>query len=124
MTTTAPTLSPFDHSCPGCVPHEAFAMADEIGILHDGHIQQWDTAYNLYHRPANRFVADFIGQGVFLPASHEKADGGFSACAVARPSSAMLGWPAAGLLRRRSPSPRCCSSSTSWSPRSRGPIRT
>jgi iron(III) transport system ATP-binding protein len=48
---------------------EAFAMADEIGILHDGRIQQWDTAYNLYHRPANRFVADFIGQGVFLPAT-------------------------------------------------------
>jgi iron(III) transport system ATP-binding protein len=49
--------------------HEAFAMADEIGILHDGRIQQWDTAYNLYHRPANRFVADFVGQGVFLPAT-------------------------------------------------------
>ena len=48
--------------------HEAFAIADEIGILHDGRIQQWDSAYNLYHRPANRFVADFIGQGVFLPA--------------------------------------------------------
>jgi iron(III) transport system ATP-binding protein len=48
---------------------EAFAMADEIGILSDGRIQQWDTAYNLYHRPANRFVADFIGQGVFLPAT-------------------------------------------------------
>jgi iron(III) transport system ATP-binding protein len=48
---------------------EAFAVADEIGVLHDGHIQQWDTAYNLYHRPANRFVADFVGQGVFLPAS-------------------------------------------------------
>jgi iron(III) transport system ATP-binding protein len=47
---------------------EAFAMADEIGILHEGHIQQWDSAYNLYHRPANRFVADFVGQGVFLPA--------------------------------------------------------
>jgi iron(III) transport system ATP-binding protein len=30
-------------------------------------IQQWDSAYNLYHRPANRFVADFIGQGVLLP---------------------------------------------------------
>jgi iron(III) transport system ATP-binding protein len=55
--------------------HEAFTMADEIGILHQGRIQQWDVAYNLYHRPANRFVADFIGQGVFLPAtvlnSHE-----------------------------------------------------
>jgi len=48
--------------------HEAFAMADEIGILADGRVQQWDTAYNLYHRPVNRFVADFVGQGVFLPA--------------------------------------------------------
>ena len=47
---------------------EAFAMADEIGVMHEGRIAQWDSAYNLYHRPANRFVADFIGQGVFLPA--------------------------------------------------------
>jgi len=47
---------------------EAFAIADEIGILHAGRIQQWDTAYNLYHKPGNRFVADFVGQGVFLPA--------------------------------------------------------
>ena len=46
---------------------EAFAMADEIGVMHQGEIQQWDTAFNLYHRPANHFVADFIGQGVFLP---------------------------------------------------------
>jgi iron(III) transport system ATP-binding protein len=48
--------------------HEAFAMADEIGVMRDGRIEQWDSAYNLYHRPANRFVADFVGQGVFLPA--------------------------------------------------------
>ena len=47
---------------------EAFAMADDIGIMHEGRIQQWDSAYNLYHRPVNRFVADFVGQGVFLPA--------------------------------------------------------
>src|SRR5688572_7017888 len=53
--------------------HEAFAMADEIGVLHQGRIQQWDTAYNLYHRPANRFVADFVGQGVFLPARRVSA---------------------------------------------------
>ena len=52
---------------------EAFAMADEIGILHEGRIQQWDAAYNLYHRPANRFVADFVGQGVFLPARRRSA---------------------------------------------------
>ena len=47
--------------------HEAFAMADEIGIMHEGRIQQWDVPYNLYHRPANRFVADFVGQGVLVP---------------------------------------------------------
>ena len=47
--------------------HEAFAMADEIGVLHEGRIQQWGDSYSLYHRPANRFVADFVGQGVFLP---------------------------------------------------------
>ena len=49
--------------------NEAFAIADEIGIMHEGEIRQWDTAYNLYHRPASRFVADFIGQGVLLPGS-------------------------------------------------------
>jgi iron(III) transport system ATP-binding protein len=47
--------------------HEAFAMADEVGVMHQGRIQQWDTPYNLYHRPANRFVADFVGQGIFVP---------------------------------------------------------
>jgi len=47
--------------------HEAFAIADEIGIMSGGHIQQWASAYNLYHQPANRFVADFVGQGAFLP---------------------------------------------------------
>ncbi len=47
--------------------HEAFAMADAIGVMHQGVIQQWDTPYNLYHQPANRFVADFVGQGVLLP---------------------------------------------------------
>ncbi len=46
---------------------EAFAMADEIGILSGGVLQQWSSPYDLYHHPANRFVANFIGDGVFLP---------------------------------------------------------
>ncbi|MDR9437797.1 MAG: ABC transporter ATP-binding protein [Thiohalophilus sp.] len=46
--------------------HEAFAMGDQISVMSEGHILQRDTAYNLYHSPANRFVADFIGQGVFV----------------------------------------------------------
>lgn len=47
--------------------HEAFTLADQIGVMNHGEIQQWDSAYNIYHCPANRFVANFIGQGVFLP---------------------------------------------------------
>ena len=47
---------------------EAFAIGDAIGVMHEGHLHQWDDAYSLYHRPATRFVADFIGHGVFVPA--------------------------------------------------------
>jgi iron(III) transport system ATP-binding protein len=45
---------------------EAFALADNIGVMRDGRLLQWDTAYNLYHEPGERFVASFIGQGVFF----------------------------------------------------------
>jgi iron(III) transport system ATP-binding protein len=47
--------------------HEAFAIADEIGVMKEGEMQQWDTAYNIYHKPANQFVANFVGDGVLLP---------------------------------------------------------
>lgn len=46
---------------------EAFRFADEIGIMNAGRIEQWDTPYRLYHEPVTRYVADFVGQGVFLP---------------------------------------------------------
>lgn len=46
---------------------EAFAMADMIGVMQHGQLQQWATPYELYHRPASRFVADFVGRGVMLP---------------------------------------------------------
>ncbi len=47
---------------------EAFALGDTIGVMNRGHLEQWDDAYALYHRPATRFVAQFIGHGVFTPA--------------------------------------------------------
>ena len=46
---------------------EAFSIADKIGVMHEGQLMQWDIAYQLYHEPANRFVADFIGRGVIVP---------------------------------------------------------
>ena len=46
--------------------NEAFAIADKIGVVADGTLRQWDNAYNLYHKPSDRFVADFVGEGVFV----------------------------------------------------------
>ena len=54
---------------------EAFAIGDRIGVLDAGLLHQWDDAYALYHRPATRFVADFIGHGVFAPAVLLHQDG-------------------------------------------------
>ena len=41
-------------------------MSDNIGLIHHGKLIQWDSAYNIYHKPTNRFVANFIGQGEFI----------------------------------------------------------
>lgn len=45
---------------------EAFAMADHVGVVYDGKLDQWDTAANLYHHPCNEKVAKFIGEGVLI----------------------------------------------------------
>ena len=55
---------------------EAFAVGDQIGVMQHGELHQWGDAYSLYHRPATRFVADFIGHGVFVPAQIVAADAG------------------------------------------------
>ncbi|MBE9516289.1 MAG: ABC transporter ATP-binding protein [Proteobacteria bacterium] len=46
--------------------HEAFALGDQVGVMNNGRILQWDTPYNLYHEPCCPFIAEFVGQGVFL----------------------------------------------------------
>ncbi|WP_181703823.1 ABC transporter ATP-binding protein [Chthonobacter albigriseus] len=40
---------------------EAMTMADRIVVLHDGHVEQIGAPLELYDRPANTFVAGFIG---------------------------------------------------------------
>jgi len=40
---------------------EAMTMADQIVVMHDGHIEQTGSPLELYDRPANRFVAGFLG---------------------------------------------------------------
>ncbi len=53
---------------------EAFALSDRVGVMHCGRIEQLDRAYQVYHRPATRFVADFVGEGAFLPAQRLPAN--------------------------------------------------
>jgi iron(III) transport system ATP-binding protein len=45
---------------------EAFAIADEVGVMRAGRLEQWNAPWTLYHSPATRFVADFIGEGSFI----------------------------------------------------------
>jgi iron(III) transport system ATP-binding protein len=50
---------------------EAFALADKVGLLKDGRMLQWDSPYQLYHRPASHYVAAFTGRGSYLQARVE-----------------------------------------------------
>ena len=54
--------------------HEAFVMGERIGVIHQGRILQWDTPFDVYHEPADRFVADFIGQGRFIDGTLAEPD--------------------------------------------------
>jgi len=71
---------------------EALSMADRIGVMNEGKIVQFDTPQALYDRPANRFVAGFLGEANFLEGTI--VDGG----AVARVRTAV------GALTAASPS--------------------
>ena len=48
--------------------HEALTMSDRIAIFNDGCIQQIGSAQDIYGRPANRFVAEFVGDNNCLGA--------------------------------------------------------
>jgi len=45
---------------------EALAIADRMAIMHDGKVQQVGAPQALYERPANLFVADFLGKMNFF----------------------------------------------------------
>ncbi|MCP8884669.1 sn-glycerol-3-phosphate ABC transporter ATP-binding protein UgpC [Devosia sp. XJ19-1] len=57
---------------------EAMTLADKIVVLNAGIVQQVGTPLELYHRPANKFVAGFIGSPKmnFLEVTVEAVDGG------------------------------------------------
>ena len=52
--------------------YEAFNIADKVAIMNNGKVEQIGNAYDIYHKPINKFVADFIGLGVFVPITKNK----------------------------------------------------
>ena len=54
---------------------EALAMSDRIAVMSQGEVQQLGTAEEIYERPSNRFVADFIGDTNIVEATITGADG-------------------------------------------------
>ncbi len=59
---------------------EAMVMCDRIAVLNDGSLEQIGRPTEIYERPANRFVADFVGTSNVLPATVEngRLDLGFA----------------------------------------------
>ncbi len=60
QTQTTAILVTHDHE-------EAFAMADQVAVMHDGVLVQCDTPETIYQQPSSSFVAEFIGQANTIP---------------------------------------------------------
>ena len=62
---------------------EALALSDKFAVIHDGRLQQYGTPEEVYSRPANRVVADFMGNVNLLPGVVENAANGSGEIVVA-----------------------------------------
>jgi len=101
---------------------EAFALADEIGILNDGRLEQVGEPEEIYHRPASIFVARFTGMSGQLTGLAAGRRGEYLLVRAGGSSSA-VGWgPSATATPSRSssaPPPPASSRSAPRSPRRR-----
>ncbi len=62
---------------------EALTMSDRVAVFNDGVVQQCASPDALYERPANAFVADFIGENNLIPATLQGAANGKATVTVA-----------------------------------------
>jgi putative spermidine/putrescine transport system ATP-binding protein len=75
---------------------EALTMADRLVVMNEGAVRQVGSQRDLYERPADRFVAGFVGRTTFLAGAVEapgrfRSDGGLAlACAGGTPGRAAL----------------------------------
>ena len=76
---------------------EALSMSSRIAVFDDGIVQQCAPPAQLYEKPANAFVAEFIGENNFVPGTVDAVDGDVARVAVA--GGAPVAAEAAGDLR-------------------------
>jgi iron(III) transport system ATP-binding protein len=62
---------------------EALALSHEIAVMKDGRVVQIGSPRDIYERPHNRFVADFVGNTNFIAGTLLSAGGGNARCLVA-----------------------------------------
>ena len=89
---------------------EALAVADRVGVMSQGRLEQLAAPADLYANPATPFVAEFVGLNNKVPAR------GFGR---AGPAARHVGADAGGFDRRRAPGWRWCGRSRSPSPPTR-----
>ena len=70
---------------------EALTMADRLVVMNEGSVRQVGSQRDLYERPADRFVAGFVGRSTFLDGTVEapgrfRTDGGLSLACARRPA--------------------------------------
>lgn len=58
---------------------EALSIADVVGVMSHGAILQIGAPQEIYHRPARREIAEFVGEANFLPGA---AEGDYASCAL------------------------------------------
>jgi spermidine/putrescine ABC transporter ATP-binding subunit len=84
---------------------EALSLSDRIVVLNEGRVQQVGTPMEAYHRPQNRFVAEFLGLANFLEGDFTKVEGnGFirlsdGALAPCHDTTGRMNGQVCGLLR-------------------------
>ena len=59
---------------------EALTMSDRIAVMSEGEVQQIGSAHDIYDQPANRFVADFIGETNLIDVTVEAVEGRSGTC--------------------------------------------
>ena len=104
---------------------EALLLSDRIAVMNGGRLEQIAPPAEVYNRPTNRFVADFVGQSNFLDATVVQRAGGSTelrtagghrivaaghdqdvanaqVCVMVRPERVLVGRAAEGLANRYS----------------------